>query len=93
MTDQEMLAKVKEGLGITDSNLGATLLIKMMAVKQYMLNAGIAAEKVESDLGIAALTIGVNDLWNLDPGEVKFSLAFNLLTEQLKVVSMPDGQT
>lgn len=91
MNDAELLAKVKTGLGITDASLDATIKIKMLAVKQYMINAGVAAEQVTTDLGIAALTVGVNDLWSLAPGEVKFSFAFDILMVQLKAVSMPDG--
>jgi len=90
MTDIELLAKVKSGLGITGTATNDTISIKMLAAKQYMLNAGVTIEQVETDLGIAALTVGVNDLWNLASGEVKFSQAFDILMTQLKVVSMPD---
>ena len=89
MTDLEMLAKVKSGLGLTGIATDDTILIKMMAVKQYMFNAGVTIEQIETELGIAALTVGVNDLWNLNSGEVKFSPAFDILMTQLKAVSMP----
>lgn len=90
MTDAELLAKVKAGLGLSGIYTDETISIKMLAVKQYMLNAGVTIEKVETELGIAALTVGVSDLWNLTSGEVKFSLAFDILMTQLKVVSIPD---
>ena len=89
MTDIELLAKVKSGLGITGTATDDTISIKMLAVKQYMLNAGVTIEQIETDLGIATLTVGVNDLWNLASGEVKFSQAFDILATQLKAVSMP----
>lgn len=89
MTDIELLAKVKSGLGITGTATDDTISIKMLAVKQYMFNAGVIIEQIETDLGIAALTVGVNDLWNLASGEVKFSQAFDILATQLKAVSMP----
>lgn len=91
MSDEELLEKVKTGLSVGGSFNDNTLAIKTMAVKQYMLNAGITEEVIESDLGIATLTVGVMDLWNLNSGEVKFSYAFDLcLMPQLKVKSMPD---
>lgn len=91
MTDAELLAKVKAGLGTSGDYTDDTISIKMLAVKQYMLNAGVTTEQVETGLGIAVLTVGVNDLWNLASGEVKFSPAFDILMTQLKVVSMSDG--
>ena len=91
MTDTELLVKVKIGLGLTGTATDDTILIKMLAAKQYMTNAGVTIEQIETELGVAALTVGVNDLWNLASGEVKFSPAFDILITQLKVVSMPDG--
>lgn len=89
MTDTELLGKVKTGLGISDTSQDPNLLIKTVAVKQYMLNAGVTTEHLESELGIATLTVGVNDIWNTVSGEVKFSNAFDILMVQLKAVSMP----
>lgn len=89
MTDADLLAKVKSGLGITGEYTNETISLKMLAVKQYMLNAGVSLEQIETELGIVVLTVGVNDLWNLASGEVKFSFAFEILMVQLKVVSMP----
>ena len=91
MTDEEILVKVKAGLSISSAYNDTQLQIKVTAVKEYMLNAGITQEQLETDLGIVTLTVGVNDLWNLASGEVKFSDAFTLyLMPQLMVVSLPD---
>jgi hypothetical protein len=90
MTDAELLAKVKSGLGLSGDYTDPTILPKTLAAKQYMLNAGVAIEQLETELGIVTLTVGVNDLWDLTSGEVKFSPAFDILMTQLKVVSMPD---
>lgn len=88
MTDEQLLEKVKEGLRAGDSNNG-TLLIKTIAVKEYMLGAGISQELIESSLGIATLTIGVSDLWSLQAGEIKFSDAFkDMLMPQLMARSI-----
>jgi hypothetical protein len=88
MTDAELLAKVKAGLGLSGDHIDPNMSAKILAVKQYMINAGVAIEHVETELGIACLTVGVNDLWNLEPGEVKFSPALDILLVQLKAVSM-----
>ena len=80
MTDAELLEKVKQGLNVVGTFNDNTLRIKTIAVKQYMLNAGVTQEQLETELGITTLTVGVMDLWNLTPGEVK-------LMPQLKVIS------
>lgn len=87
MTDNEILEKVKAGLGLSSSPEG--LLIKTIAVKQIMLNAGITQVQLETELGIATLTVGVSDLWNVAAGEVKFSDAWsNILMPQLMTISI-----
>ncbi len=89
MTNEELLAKVKTGLSIGGTYNDATLMIKTIAVKEFMLNAGITQEQIETDLGIATLTVGVTDLWNLSAGEVNFSGAFiHILMPQLMAVSL-----
>jgi len=89
MTDVELLQKVKLGLSIGGSFTDGNLNIKTIAVKQYMLGAGVTQEQIETELGIATLTIGVTDLWNLASGEIKFSYAFDMcLMPQLKAKSM-----
>ncbi|WP_373232107.1 hypothetical protein [Cohnella sp.] len=92
LSNDELLQKVKEGLGLGGDYQNHTLLPKVLAARGYMLNAGVTLEQLESDLGIATLTVGANDLWNLTSGEVKFSEAFNLiLLPQLMAVSIPEG--
>lgn len=91
MTDAEILTKVKSGLSVGGTYNDAQLQIKAMAVKGYMLNAGVTQSQIETDLGIATLTIGVSDLWNLTSGDVKFSDAFTIyLLPQLMAVSLPE---
>ncbi|EHI98039.1 hypothetical protein CDLVIII_1340 [Clostridium sp. DL-VIII] len=89
MDDQEILDKVKQGLSVDGNDTDETLKVKIMAVKQYMMNAGIAQTTIETELGIAALTIGVNDIWQLSPGEIKFSFAFEMcFIPQLQAISI-----
>ncbi len=89
MNDADLLTKVKTGLSVDGALDDNNLTIKMLAAKQYILNAGVSEAQLNTDLGIATLTIGVNDLWNLLSGEVKFSPAFNMLVTQLQAVSLP----
>ena len=89
MTDEEILEKVKEGLNVDGNDNDPNLRIKTIAVKQYMIGAGVTQGQIETELGIVTLTIGVNDMWNLGSGEIKFSYAFDMcLMPQLKAVSM-----
>lgn len=90
MTDNELLEKVKIGLNADDSNDNDNnLLIKTIAVKQYMINSGVSENQIETDLGIATLTIGVNDVWDLTSGGLKFSILFNNFVAQLAIKSLP----
>ncbi len=89
MTDDELLGKVKIGLNADDSNDNdESLKIKTIGVKQYMLGSGVSQEKIETELGISTLTIGVNDVWNLESGVLKFSPLFNSLLTQLAIKSL-----
>lgn len=89
LTNSELLEKVKIGLKADDSDYNdPDLLIKTIGVKQYMINAGISVEQIETELGIATLTMGVNDIWDLTPGELKFSAIFNTFIIQLANKSM-----
>lgn len=92
MNDDELLEKVKTGLNADDSNDNdSNLKIKIMAVKQYMISSGVNEENVQTDLGVATLTIGVNDIWDLTPGELKFSGIFNNFLIQLATKSLPSN--
>lgn len=91
MTDDELLEKVKIGLSVDGTDNDDNLRIKTIAVKQYMLNAGITQTQIETELGMMTLTIGVNDIWNLSSGDIKFSDAFlYYFMPQLSVLSLPD---
>ena len=89
-TDDDFLQKVKIGLKADDSDYNdPDLLIKTIGIKYYMLNAGVSEDQLETELGISVLTIGVNDIWDLTPGELQFSSIFNTLLTQLAIKSIP----
>ena len=90
MTDDELLVKVKAGMGISGSALDAKLLMHVKAAKGLMTNYGVAAEEIESDLGIQCLTAGVQDLLNPVPGGMNFSPATLMILQQLHHVSLEE---
>ena len=85
MTNEELLVECKKGLGIplavtaTDSAIRQ----KLLAVKSYIIGAGVSETILTDDLAVGCIVIGVTDLWNLNPGEIKFSPAFRALLTQL----------
>ena len=64
MTNQELLIKVKHGLGITGDFQDDTLLVYIDEVKSYMKSAGVPNDVIESNKVIGVITKGVNDLWD-----------------------------
>lgn len=90
MTDNDILVKVKAGIGITGTSLDTKLLQLLAAVKAYMTNYGITTTQIEASLGIQCMTVGVQDLLNASPGEAKFSIAFDLMLGQLHHICLPE---
>lgn len=88
MTENERLTSVKSGLGITGNTQDTVITQKTAAVLGYIINSGVSEEQADSDLGIAVICLGVTDLWSLAGGEIKFSPAFGMILEQLKVMSL-----
>ena len=90
MTDNEILTAVKAAIGISGSALDSRLLLNVKAVKNLMSNYGIDTEELESDLGIQAIALGVQDLMNGTPGEVKLSMATEMFLGQLHHRCLPE---
>jgi hypothetical protein len=89
MTDAEILAECKIGLGIPAAVTGFDnpLTQKLQAVKAYMTGAGVSDTILASDLAVGAIVTGVTDIWKLDGGDIKFSPVFNMLLGQLATTS------
>lgn len=87
MTSQELLIKVKQGLGITGDYQDSTLNIYIEDVKAFMLDAGVKQEVIDSERSIGCITRGVADLWNLG-GNVSFSEYFKQRVIQLAMVEV-----
>lgn len=92
MTDAELLAECKIGLGMPAQGdaFDRILLPKLLAVKSYMAGAGVSDEVMADDAAIGAIVVGVTDLYNLSSGEIKFSAVFHLLLTQLACRSLPE---
>lgn len=90
MTNDQLLAACKTGLGIPLSNTAfdGPLTQKLLAVKGYMQNAGVADVLMASDLAVAVIVMGVGDLWNIQSGEIRFSPVFHTLLTQLAIRSL-----
>lgn len=85
MTEEELLAKIKNGLGITGSYQDETLKVYIEEVKSFMVMAGVKQSVVDSSKSIGCILRGVADLWNYGSGNVKFSEYFIQRVIQLSV--------
>ena len=73
MTDAELLAKVKTGLGITTAYQDETLKIYVDSAKAFMLSAGVKQSVIDSPASVGCILQIVSDTWNYGSGAVKIS--------------------
>ena len=76
LTAEELLTKIKQGLGITGNYQDETLKFYIDEVKSYLISAGVSAEVCESSEAVGAIMRGVADLWNYGSGTIKLSEYF-----------------
>lgn len=74
-----VLADVKQALGITGNYQDATIQQYITEVKAFLVDAGVAEANITS--GIIAR--GVADLWNYGAGDGKLSSYFMMRASQL----------
>lgn len=79
MAAEDMLEKVKKGLGVTGTDLDATLGEYIAEVVAFLIDAGIPENNITAGL----VTRGVSDLWNYGAGEGKLSEYFMQRATQL----------
>lgn len=84
MTDADLLAKVKKGLGITGTFQDDTLNVYIDEVKAFMLGAGVPQAVVTSEASVGCIMRGVADLWNYGSGNATLSEYFRMRLLQLK---------
>lgn len=87
MTDEQLIIECKNGLNIPveSTEFDPILKQKLLAVKGFMIGAGVSAENMTNDLAVGVIVMGVSDLWELKAGEVKFSPLLYTLVNQLAV--------
>ena len=85
MTTAELLIECKKGLGMqVDSYAFDDLLTpKVLAVTSFMKRAGVSDLMMADDLAVTVIIMGVNDLWNIKSGDIKFSPVFYGFLSQL----------
>lgn len=72
----EVLEKIKSALGIVGTFQDATLSEYISEVKEFMIDAGVSEEIVNSDTSAGVITRGVSDLWNYGSGNSTLSPYF-----------------
>lgn len=79
MTDTEMLAEVKNALGITGDYNDETLGVYIAEVKSFLAGAGVKSANITPGI----VSRGVSDLWNYGAGGGKLSEYFMQRATQL----------
>lgn len=83
MTDAELLTEVKKRIGITGDYQDDTLTGHIQDVKDFMQDAGVSEEVMQTTKIIGAVTRGVSDLWDYGSGNGEFSPYFFQRVTQL----------
>lgn len=76
MSEEEVLKRVKQALGITGKYLDDTLRIYIDDITSYLTAAGVSQENVRSTAALGAVVRGVADIWNTGSGNGKLSPYF-----------------
>ena len=84
MTDAEILKKVKTALNITGNFQDETLQFYIDETKNFMFDAGVSMDIINSDVSVGVIARGVSDLWNYGMGTVNYSEYFIERVIQLK---------
>ena len=85
MTDAELLAKVKTGLGITTNYQDETLQIYIDGAKAFMKSAGVKQSVIDSPASVGCILQIVSDTWNYGSGAVKISPLAEMRIVQLSM--------
>lgn len=83
MTDAELLTEVKKRIGITGDYQDDTLTGHIQDVKDFIQDAGVSEEVMQTTKIIGAVTRGVSDLWDYGSGNGEFSPYFFQRVTQL----------
>lgn len=70
VSEEELLQKVKAGLGIVGTYQEETITIYINEVKEYLVSAGVSQNVIQSRKAIGVICRGVADLWNYGSGKL-----------------------
>lgn len=82
--NDELLMKVKKGLGITGDYQDDTLQIYINEVEDFMRGAGVSDAIINSNSSVGVITRGVIDLWDYGSGSTGLSPYFKERVVQLR---------
>lgn len=91
ITAEELLTKIKAGLGISGDYQDETLTVYIDEVKGFMVSAGVPEEIVNSSEAVGVIMRGVADLWNYGSGSVKLSEYF--IQRMIQLSTRAGGET
>lgn len=91
MTEQELLTKIKSGLGITGEYQDEALQFYIDEVKGFMRSAGVSEEVLNGSEAVGCIMRGVADLWNYGSGSVRLSEYFIQRVIQLAAKAKTTG--
>lgn len=91
LTDKELLAKIKAGLGITGDYQDEALQFYIDEVKAFMRSAGVSESVVNSSEAVGVIMRGVADLWNYGSGSVKLSEYF--IKRMIQLTAQAGGES
>lgn len=83
MADEELLTKIKKGLGITHAYHDDTLQVYVDEVRAFLRSAGVKESVLNSPASVGCILRGVADLWNYGSGNATFSDYFRMRAIQL----------
>lgn len=91
LKDEEILSKVKKGLGIATAYQDEILQVYIDEVKAFMLGAGVPAAVVSDSAAVGCILRGVVDLWNYGSCTVGLSDYFKMRVTQLSMKGVDDN--
>lgn len=84
MSDAELLEAVKLRLGITGTFQDDLLSGYIDDVKNFLKDAGVPTDVINSNASLGVITRGVADTWNYGSGDGEYSKMFFQRAEQLR---------
>lgn len=84
MAEVNLLSEVKIRLGITGTYQDTAVQGFIEDVKEFLLDAGVPEDVIESNASVGVIARGVADTWNYGSGDGEFSEMFFQRAEQLR---------